>query len=339
MSDQSPNPIIEMMLQFRKALAKHDKQAIDRLEDAYVRIYARLKDKIDLLVDAIEMEAPTTGQLVRMARYKSLIAQVEEELTKFQVILANEVEAVGRDAIAFAGRDTSRLLRAIGQEYGIDVAFSRLPVNAIEVLLGFLAEDSPLFQRIGELAGTYAQDVANTILESVALGKGPREIARLIRDSLGGGLTDALRMTRTVQLWSYREANRATFIANGDIINGWYWFADLPGDPCMACIAEHGTFHELDETLDDHHNGRCAMMPAIRGLPSPIEQSGEDWFNSLSEADQSRLMGKDTYDAWKGGAFQLSDMKHRVENDVYGQMINQTPLWELLGAEPPNRTE
>lgn len=339
MTNQPPNPIIELMLEFRKALEKQDRRAMSRLIDAYERVYGRLKDKIELLVDAIEMDAPTTGQLVRMTRYKSLIAQVEEELTKFQAILQNEVEAIGGEAITFASRDTSRLLRAISQEYGISAAFNRLPVDAIETLLGFLAQDSPLFQRIGELAGTAAQDVANTILESVAMGKGPREIARLIRDSLGGGLTDALRMTRTVQLWSYREANRANFVANGDIINGWYWFADLPGDPCMACIAEHGTFHELDEVLDDHYNGRCAMMPAIRGLPSPIEQSGEKWFNSLSETDQQRLMGKEFYNAWKGGAFELKDMPHKVEDAVYGNMTTARPLWDLLGTEPPLRTE
>jgi len=109
----------------------------------------------------------------------------------------------------------------------------------------------------------------------------------------------------------------------------------------MACIAEHGTFHELDEIQDDHHNGHCDSIPAIQGFRSPrqVEVSGEEWFYSMSDTEQQKLMGRETWNAWKGGAFQLSDMKHRVENDVYGQMINQTPLWELLGAEPPNRTE
>ncbi len=209
------------------------------------------------------------------------------------------------------------------------------------MLLGFLAADSQLFQRIDNLASVTTQGVANAILEAVGLGKSPQAIAGLIRDNLGGGLTDAMRMTKTAQMWAYREATRAIYVENSDQIEGWYWMADLGGNPCMACIAEHGTFHELDETLDDHHNGRCQMLPAIKGFrpPRQIEQSGEDWFKGLSEADQIKLMGRENWNAWKGGAFELSEMKHRVENDVYGQMINQTPLWELLGAEPPTRTD
>ena len=335
MTDQPPNTIVELSRQFRKAIEKNDAAALRRLVDAYTRIYGRLQDKIQLLLDVIEVENPTRAQLARMGRYKSLIAQVEQELTNYQVILANEVEAIGRDAITFASRDTARLLRAIGSEYGIDITFQRLPTEAIKALLGFLAEDGPLFARIQTYAGEAAQTVANTILESVALGKGPREIARLIRDDLGGNLTAALRMTRTAQLWSYREATRANYINNSDIIEGWYWYAALDQDPCMACIAEHGTFHTLDETLDDHYNGHCTELPAIIGLGNPIEQSGEDWFNSLDEAKQKELMGPEFYEAWKGGAFQLSDMPHKVEDPVYGWMTTEKPLWDLLGAEPP----
>jgi len=335
MTDQPPNTIVELSRQFRKAIDKNDAAALRRLVDAYTRIYGRLQDKIQLLLDVIEVENPTRAQLARMDRYKSLIAQVEQEITNYQTILANEVEAIGRDAINFASRDTSRLLRAIGSEYGIDVTFQRLPTEAIKALLGFLAEDGPLFARIQTYAGEAAQTVANTILESVALGKGPREIARLIRDDLGGNLTAALRMTRTAQLWSYREATRANYINNSDIIEGWYWYAALDQDPCMACIAEHGTFHTLDETLDDHYNGRCTELPAIKGLGNPIEQSGEEWFNTLDEAKQKELMGPEFYEAWKGGAFQLSDMPHKVEDLVYGWMTTEKPLWDLLGAEPP----
>lgn len=335
MTDAPPNQIIELSKQFKRALDKNDKAALNRLIDAYGRIYEKLQDKIQLLENLIEMENPTAGQLVRREQYKALIAQVEDELTKYQTILADTIDATSRDAINFAARDTSRLLRAIGSEYGVDVTFARLPTEAVKTLLGFLAEDGPLFQRISELAPFTATKVAETIVDSVALGKGPREIARLIRDDLGGGLTDALRMTRTVQLWSYREATRANYAANSDIVEGWYWYAALDQEPCMACIAEHGTFHGLDETLDDHHNGRCTMLPAIQGFPNPVEQSGEEWFEGLGEAEQKKLMGPEFYDAWKGGAFELSQMAHKVEDAVYGNMTSTTPLWDLLGAEPP----
>ena len=330
-----PNEILRLSRQFREALRRHDQQALNRLIRAYEHVYSRLKDKIDLLVDAIELTEPTTGQLVRMARYKALIKQVEAELRDYQVILRNEITNQSYDAIGFAGRDARRILQA----YGVTAGFNRLSTETIKTLLGFLDEGGPLWKRIGELAGANAAYVADKIVEGVSLGYNPRKIAGIIRDSLGGGLTDALRMTRTVQLWSYREATRANYLNNSDVVEGWIWWADLGGDPCMACIAEHGTVHGLDETLDDHYNGRCAMIPIVTGFPSIVEQTGEEWFNELPEAKQQELMGKEFYDAWKGGAFNLSDMHHKEEDDVYGQMTNVTPLWQLLGAESPLTTK
>jgi hypothetical protein len=340
---EQPNPIIDIVLQFRKALENHDAQALSRLVRAYEGVYTRLKDKIDLLADAIELEAPTRGQLVRMTRYKELIAQVEDELTYYQAILRNEVENVSLDAINFAGRDASRLIKAIGAEQGVNIGYNRLPTEAIRALLGFLAPDSPLYERIDKLAGTHAEEVANAIIEGVSLGKNPRDTARVIRnivrDKLGGGLTDALRMTRTVQLWSYREATRANYLANADVVEGWIWYAYLPGEPCMACIAQHGSFHTLDETLDDHYNGRCTMIPVVSGMPSVVEGTGEDWFKELPEAKQAELMGKEKFEAWQGGAFKFEELATKHTDNVYGDMTTEAPLWSLLGAEPPYTTK
>src|SRR3990167_5183671 len=96
---QPDSELLRIVEQFRAALARRDAAALSRLTSAYTRIYAQLKDKIDLLVDALESGPLTTGQLVRMTRYKSLIRQVETELTGYQAILGNEVSIVSREAI------------------------------------------------------------------------------------------------------------------------------------------------------------------------------------------------------------------------------------------------
>lgn len=329
------NEILRIVQQFHNALDKHDKRALNRLIDAYGRVYSRLQDKITLLTDAIEADNPTPGQLVKMARYKDLIRQTEVELADYQVILRNEIEGVSRDAIAFAGRDTSRILQAMGVLGG----FNRLPTATIKTLLGFLDESSPLYQRIGQLAGVHAKSVADAIVDGVSLGKNPRVIAGIIRDDLGGGLTDALRMTRTVQIYSYREASRANYVANSDIVDGWYWFSALDDRTCASCVSLHGSGpYPLDEPLNDHHNGRCTMIPAVTGFTNPIEQTGEDYFNSLSEAKQREVLGKEKYQAFKDGGFKFNDLSTTRRDDVYGDMRVETPLWELLGAEPPVRT-
>src|SRR3990170_6877601 len=115
MSDQPESELLRVTRQFRAALERQDAAALKRLTQSYQQLYGRLKDKIDLLAIAIGEEAPTAGQLVRMTRYKSLIRQVEAELSDFQVILRNEIGNVTDDAIRFAGRDVYRALREIGR--------------------------------------------------------------------------------------------------------------------------------------------------------------------------------------------------------------------------------
>jgi SPP1 gp7 family putative phage head morphogenesis protein len=168
------------------------------------------------------------------------------------------------------------------------------------------------------------------ILEGVAQGFNPRKIAEEIQGAFGGGLTDALRNTRTVQLYAYRDSARANYMASDGIVTGWVWFAELDADVCEACAAEHGSIHDLDETLDGHYNCRCAALPYIEGLTGDIS-SGEDWFNGLSESDQAAWMGPGKYDAWQQGKFEFGDLSKVVPNDVFGPMTVPSTLGELVG--------
>jgi hypothetical protein len=339
MTDQPQNEIIRLSNQFREALLKKDRAAINRLIAAYKSLYGRLKDKIDLLVSEIGTEAPTVGQLVRMTRYKSLLKQVAIELNDFQVITRSELEAIGRVGIETGLSDSRRMIRLYTDAFGIDADFNALPKDAIETLLGFLQEDGPLYKRLQELAPKTAQGISDVLVEGIGLGYGPGKTARAITNQLGMALTDSLRMVRTVQLWSYREASRASYIANAQIVDGWIWHAQLDGLTCMSCVAMHGTEHRLDEALNDHHNGRCAMIPVVPGLDRElvVPQTGEQWFENLSEAEQRKMMGKHFHEAYQSGAFNIGDMTMESDNDVFGNMRVQTPLWQLLGAESPVR--
>jgi len=303
----------------------------------YQNLYKRLGDKIDKLVDVIALEEPTRGQLVRMSRYKQLMAQIQGELGQYEAVVRAELEQIGQAGIEAGIADSRKMVQFLADGYGIEAGFNNLPKDAIETLLGFLQEDGPLYGRLTELAPQTTNAVADALLEGVGLGYGPGKTARdIVRNQLGLALTDAMRMVRTVQLWSYRESSRASYIANDHIVQGWIWHANLDGTTCMSCVAMHGTEHPLSETLNDHHNGRCAMIPIVPGMDKDfvVPQSGEEWFEGLPEAEQSKMMGKYNYEAYQGGAFKIGDMTTTREDSVYGGMRTQTPLWQLLGTEP-----
>ena len=332
------NEIIQLSMKFRAALRKRDEAALGRLVKTYQSLYKRLQDKITILNDAIVVDAPTKAQLARMGRYKSLIKQIGEELSDYQVYIKTEIEQIGTAGIEAGLIDSRKMVQFLAEGYGLEAGFNNLPKDAIETLLGFLQEGGPLYTRLQELVPQTTAGIADALVEGVGLGFGPRKTARdIVRNKLGMALTDAMRMVRTVQLWSYREASRASYIANDHIVEGWIWHAQLDGTTCMSCVAMHGTTHKTYDTLNDHHNGRCAMVPIVPGMNKEfvVPQNGEEWFKKLPEAEQRKMMGKHFHEAYQGDAFDISDMTTSIEDTVYGNMRTTTPLWQLLGAEPP----
>ncbi len=107
----------------------------------------------------------------------------------------------------------------------------------------------------------------------------------------------------------------------------------------------HGTEHSLDETLDEHPNGRCSMIPKTKSwadilgplgidtsdIPdtSPDIQSGSDWFDGQSEATQRAILGP-KYEAWSNGDFTLDDVVGHASDPVWGSSIYEKPLKELV---------
>jgi len=139
-------------------------------------------------------------------------------------------------------------------------------------------------------------------------------------------------MVRTAQLYSYREASRATYLANSGVVEGWYWSAFHSPSTCMSCIVMDGSFHPNTETLNDHYNGRCAMIPKVKGFPPAIDKgSGQSWFKGQTPEIQKQMMGAKKWDAWKAGKFDLEDISKMVDDPVYGSMRVETSLKDLIG--------
>jgi hypothetical protein len=322
--------VVELAQQFRDELEALDEEALLRISQAYARIFRNLQGSIDaLMLEIASLDNPTQSQIFKLERYRRLINQITDELTTFQAYLRTEILSAAELSFATNNRQAQALLAETLA--GITTQFGNLPTDAFEVLVGFLKEGSPLYARIDLLAETTAEYVRQTLLEGVALGRNPRTVASLIGDAFGRGLTDALRLARTAQLYAGRVATLANYQNNSDVLDGWVWFAQI-GDPstCQSCIVQHGTIHPLDELLNDHHNGRCAMIPYIEEFGNPVDETGISWFERQSEAEQKRILGPGKFEAWKAGQFTLDQLSRDVENDVYGDMKSVTPLKDLI---------
>ena len=229
---------------------------------------------------------------------------------------------------------------------GVEIPWNRLHVGAVQEMVGFLQEGSPLRDLLMGLGPEVGQGVADALVQGLVLGLNPRETARLVRKQFGMGLARALRISRTETLRAYREAAHRSFEANSNIVKGWIWHAALGPRTCASCIAMHGTFHSLNERLDDHPNGRCAPVPVTQSWREIGRQFGLDlgdvtettvqvrggewWFDEQPRDVQQRILGLKGLEAYEQLQVDLRDFVGRRRDRRWGTMRYRLSVRDAL---------
>ena len=333
--------VYQEAMRFRAEVRARNDAALTRLVEGYGRIYQRLSALLRSLELDIQ-EAQAAGKdfsvdwLRRQERYKALIAQTQDELNRYAGLIEGELDTLTKEAVARAQEDALQLtgMRLPGLPEGaLRSVWNTLPAEGVETLLGYLAPDSPLTARLARFGTEAAARIAAALEESVAIGYSPRRLAETLRRQAGMSLTDALRMARTTQINAYREATRASYVANEEVVPTWTWVSALdPAGTCMACVAQHGTVHPVSERLNDHHNGWCVAVPNpvsyrelgldVDGPPVEVIPSGEEWFQGLTEGQQRAFMPSEAaWEAWRAGKVKVRDFLGSREDEVWGEMV------------------
>ena len=150
-------------------------------------------------------------------------------------------------------------------------------------------------------------------------------------------LSRALRITRTETNRAYREATRLQYANNSQVVKGYRRHADKSENTCLACIALDCELYALDEPLNEHPNGRCALVPDVLdyedlGLdlpPTPQPETARDWLRSQPESVQRDMLGSRRFDAIQSGQIDLEDLATVRGNRVWGDAAVVRPIREL----------
>jgi SPP1 gp7 family putative phage head morphogenesis protein len=341
----------------RRALLASERAAAAEMVRAYGLAWKRMRQDLDALLKQIEdarkaglvpdqftPRAPggppiprTPGTfspswLFRQERYQSLLRQVEAEMAQFSALATGTITAQQELVTGVAQDQAEQLaLAGLGEgPAGVTITWDRLPKDAFTDLVGFLQNGSPLKDLLDELGPAASRSIQDELIQAVALGQNPRVTARRIRGALGDNMVRALRISRTETMRAYREATRRSYQANANVVNGWYWTAALDGRTCAACWAMSGTFHTNDERLDDHVNGRCAMVPKTKtwaelgftGIDetAPKPRIGVDEFDKLTPEQQARVLGKAGLEAYQALKVDLRDFVGQRNSPRWGTM-------------------
>jgi hypothetical protein len=308
---------------FRAALIANDRAAAARLEAAYSRMTAAARRDFEEWQARADEAGLYAGDMARWPETDALVGRWEQAAGDFGRRLRGEAEAADLAGVKVGRGAGVSNLEALGVEFG------RPSVQSLQQAIGFV--DNPAWQlEINTIISGHAGGVGDLILAGVAEGKNPRQVAAEIRRYIGGvPLADALRISRTTQAYSMREASRAMYQANADVVLGWEWSSSLDGRTCLSCLAQHGKRFSLETPLGDHYNGRCAMIPITDLNAAPRSLTGEAYFKALPIEEQKKRMGGARWEAWQDGEFGFDDLSQPYESRTWGTMYHAPSLAQL----------
>ena len=325
--------------QYRVMLVQDEEETVGRLLTAYTRLLqdgSPINTAMNTLVNRItSMDEPNMQDVRDLSEYQGFLATVKEDMNGFSAIYRNEVANLTENAAGIASQSALAMAQAnvpiAAGEIGI--AWNQPDPKALADLISVIDNESWRIRQ-GAYGENAAGLMADTILSMVAQGKHSALTARLLRDSMDIPFAWADNTVRTAQVYAYRNANHLSYASNPEFIEGWVWQADLGGlRACLSCVSKHGQFFTLDQTLNDHHRGRCTPLPKVKGTKWHDSMTrGEDWFRSLTPKEHQvyrKTIGNNAlYDAVYQREVGFDRLSVPYEDSVYGEMLRQTTYQE-----------
>ncbi len=348
-------PLMERASRFRRALIDREDAAARSMARAWEQSWQRIADKVPALVEQVR-EAQASGQVIagevifQMERYKALMEQVESQLAALAPDFDLTIQKAQREALEQAIADARGLVQSAipfdeDVQARIEAAWNRLPVEAVEDLVGVLQDGSPLVDVLRRYGDEVSAGLSDELVAGLVEGINPRDIAQRMHDRFAVALQKAEVLARTEILRAYRTATLQNYQANSHLIQGWQWHAHLGDDRvCIACAMLHGSLHPADEPMNSHPQCRCTAIPVMRPLaeigiegvedlePPIHEGDGLRWFESLTPEEQEQLLGGPMYQAWQAGAITPDQFYRWHHDDVWGDAPQPANVRQLLGA-------
>lgn len=322
--------VITQMRSFKRDLLAGEQAQMREMATRWLGVERRLSSQMDALALEMANIARDGGRvsqelLMMQVRYRELLIQLQDELEQYSDYAEVQITA--------QQRRLARLGVAHGQQaiqaQGIKAGFNRLPVEAVQHMVGLAGNGSPLSALLAQSWPLSAHGLTQELINGVALGLNPRQVARNMARGSEASLNRMMVIARTEQLRVYRETNRQSYIASG-VVTSYRRLATHDDGVCAACLMDESTEYELNEEMPEHPQGRCALVPMVAGVKQPTWKAGADWFVEQPDATQRAILGKGRFEAWQRGAFGLDELVSVKINAIWGDSLAVMPLRELV---------
>ena len=327
-----PPLAIDVMEAHRAALLRADDAAMRAMAQRWLQIEQALQAQLDALILEILQQGGgplTMWQLVRLRRYQTLLEQLNAQLAPFATYVTQDITTRQRTAGMEAIDSSTLAINAAAADAGIQLQFDRLPVSNVERMVGLAGDGSPLRTILQSASTTGADALAQQLIQGVALGLNPREIARrAMRQGLATSFTRMVTIARTEVLRVARQTTLDNY-RHSKAVRAYRRVASKSQRTCIACLALDGEIYPLTTPFEEHVNGRCVPVPVlIRGTPLAYE-NGKEWFARQPESVQRQMMGPGRWDLWQSGDVTWNDLVRIHEDETWGNSPQVTPVRDL----------
>jgi len=334
-----PSLAIEIMEQHKAALLRQEQEQMAAMSRRWLQMESELNDHVELFVRRVQMDGLTPSQLqsrqFQLDRYRSLLNQTRQQLDLYsdyaEPLITQRQGEVGRASI----RAANATIEATGADNGVRIAFDRLPVEAIENMVGLAGDGSPLRSLLEDSYGAGADAMLNQLIGATTRGQNPQATARaMVRNGLSQSLSRMMNVARTEQLRVGREATRQAYQSSG-VVEEMRRLATKDRRACIACLMADGETMPLDESLREHPQGRCSTIPVVTGMPLVEWEKGKDWFIKQSPNTQRDILGTGKYEAWQDDQIYLEQFVTVRKNATWGDSLKPASLKSMLDDYEP----
>lgn len=340
------------MLRYQQQVEAQVEATVADLQARWQGVAATLDLQIAQLQTQMEAALQAGDQLsmswiTQAQRLASLKSAVMGDVAQFAQ-QAQQIVGTAQAAAASLGTTAAQEALAASVPPGINYTFGVPPASVLAQAAGAMQPGTPLANLFDSMGPVAAKEMQEALFTGISLGENPRQIARRMSYSGNTTMQHAEVIARTETMRAWRGAQLENYRANRDVVQQWEWLADYGPRCCGACIAMDGTFHSLDEELNDHICGRCSAIPITRpwsdilgqagidatGIPETSfaatpRQTGSQWLAEQSPEMQNRILGPAAAEAYRRGDINLEDLvgvKHSAE---WGSSIQKLSLKDL----------
>lgn len=324
--------IITVAQQHRAALLAREQATMQAMSRQWLGVERSLSTATEALAQQMAngAEPVTVSQLMRSVRYQELRRQLDAELRRYNAY-AERTIADGQRTLTTDALQHSQALIATTSAGGMQLAvqFNRLPVSAVERMVGLAGDGSPLAAVLNDATAGAGDALAQRLVSGIALGQNPIEVARqAIRNGVGQSFTRIAAIARTEQLRVYRITTLEQYQASR-VVRAYRRLSARDGRVYPACLFADGQEHDIDYGFDSHVCCRCTMIPVLRDVPPIRYETGQEWFARQPESTQLEILGRGRYDLWRDGRATLDDMVSRDWSNTWGGSLRVTRVRDL----------